>query len=65
MFLIAPNAETVHAPFVQVRTTAGFSQDVRLSLGARYNDPGKGKSSTVWSATGHWDITPALFARTS
>ena len=65
VFLIAPNAETVHAPFVQVRTTAGFSQDVRLSLGARYNDPGKGKSSTVWSATGHWDITPALFARTS
>lgn len=65
VFLIAPNAETVHAPFAQLRTTAAFSQDVRLSLGARHNDPGKGKSSTVWSATGQWDIAPNLFARTS
>lgn len=65
VFLIAPNAETVHAPFAQLRTTAAFSEDLRLSLGARYNDPGKGQSSTVWSATGHWDISPNLFARTS
>jgi outer membrane cobalamin receptor len=65
VFLIAPNAETVHAPFAQLRTTAAFSQDVRLSLGARHNDPGKGKASTVWSATGQWDIAPNLFARTS
>ena len=65
VFLIAPNAETVHAPFAQLRTTAAWSQDVRLSLGARYNKPSKGQSSTVWSATGAWDIAPNLFARTS
>ncbi len=65
VFLIAPSVETVHAPFAQLRTTATWSQDVRLSLGARYNDPGKAKSSTVWSATGHWDISPNLFTRTS
>jgi vitamin B12 transporter len=65
VFLIAPNAETVHAPFAQVRTTNAWSQDVRLSLGARYNNPDKGQSSTVWSATGHWDIAANLFARTS
>lgn len=65
VFLIAPNAETVHAPFAQLRTTSAWRRDVRLSLGARYNDPGKGQSSMVWSATGAWDITPTLFARTS
>lgn len=65
VFLIAPLAETVHAPFVQVRTSGEFSDRVRLSLGARHNNPGHGQSATVWSATGHWDFTDQLFARTS
>jgi vitamin B12 transporter len=65
VFLIAPLAETVHAPFAQVRTSSVFSERVRLSLGARHNNPGHGKSATVWSATGHWDITAGLFARTA
>lgn len=65
VFLIAPNAETVHAPFAQVRTTSDFSQDLRLSLGARYNNPDNGQSATVWSATGHWDVNSRLFTRAS
>jgi vitamin B12 transporter len=65
VFLIAPNAETVHAPFAQIRTTSAFSPDVRLSLGARYNNPNSGQSATVWTATGHWEISEGLFARTS
>lgn len=65
VFLIAPNAETVQAPFAQVRTTAAFSRDLRLSLGARHNNPDNGQSATVWTATGHWDISENLFARTS
>jgi vitamin B12 transporter len=65
VFLIAPNAETVQAPFAQVRTTTDFSAKVRLSLGARYNNPNNGQAATVWSATGHWDVSDQLFARTS
>ncbi len=63
VFLIAPNSETVHAPFAQVRTSSGFSDSVRLSLGARYNKPNSGQSATVWTATSHWDISPNLFVR--
>jgi vitamin B12 transporter len=65
VFLIAPNAETVHAPFAQVRTSAAWMPNLRLSLGARHNNPDNGQSATVWSATGHWDITDTFFARTS
>jgi vitamin B12 transporter len=65
VFLIAPNAETVHAPFAQVRTTDGFSEKLRLSLGARHNNPDNGQSATVWTATGHWDITGSVFTRAS
>jgi vitamin B12 transporter len=63
VFLIAPLAETVHAPFAQVRTSREFSDRVRLSLGARYNNPSHGQSATVWTATSHWDITDGLFTR--
>lgn len=65
VFLIAPLAETVHAPFAQVRTSREFSDKVRLSLGARHNKPSHGQSATVWTATGHWDITDGLFTRAS
>jgi outer membrane cobalamin receptor len=65
VFLIAPLAETVHAPFAQVRTSREFSDRVRFSLGARHNNPGHGRSATVWTATSHWDITDALFTRAS
>lgn len=65
VFLIAPLSETVHAPFAQLRTSREFSEKVRLSLGARHNKPNKGKSATVWSATGHWDISDTLFTRAS
>jgi vitamin B12 transporter len=65
VFLIAPNAETVHAPFVQVRTSDQWRSDLRFSLGARHNNPDNGRSATVWSATGRWDISDGLFTRTS
>lgn len=65
VFLIAPLAETVHAPFAQIRTSAAWRPDLRLSLGARYNNPDYGQSATVWSATGHWDINDGLFTRAS
>ena len=65
VFLIAPLAETVHAPFAQVRTSSQFSESVRLSLGARHNNPSHGQSATVWTATGHWDISDGLFTRAS
>jgi vitamin B12 transporter len=65
VFLIAPLAETVHAPFAQIRTSTAWRSDLRLSLGARYNNPDYGQSATVWTATGHWDINERLFTRTS
>jgi vitamin B12 transporter len=65
VFLIAPLAETVQAPFAQVRTSAAWNPNLHLSLGARYNKPDSGQSATVWQATGHWDISPGLFARTN
>ena len=65
VFLIAPNAETVHAPFAQVRTSAAWNPDLRLSLGARYNKPDNGQSATVWQATAHWDVSESLFVRTN
>jgi vitamin B12 transporter len=63
VFLIAPNAETVHAPFAQIRTTTAWNPDLRLSLGARYNNPDNGQSATVWTATGHWDVSTNFFTR--
>jgi vitamin B12 transporter len=65
VFLIAPLAETVHAPFAQIRTSKDFSDSLRLSLGARHNNPSHGQSATVWTATSHWDITDGLFTRAS
>ena len=65
VFLIAPNAETVHAPFAQVRTSAAWNPDLRMSLGARYNKPDNGQSATVWQATAHWDASESLFLRTN
>ncbi len=65
VFLIAPLAETVHAPFAQIRTSREFSDSVRLSFGARHNDPSHGQSATVWTATSHWDISDSLFTRAS
>jgi vitamin B12 transporter len=65
VFLIAPLAETVHAPFAQVRTSSEFSKSVRLAFGARHNNPSHGQSATVWTASGHWDVTGSLFTRAS
>ncbi len=65
VFLIAPLSESVHAPFAQIRTSQEFSETLRLSLGARHNDPSNGASSTVWNATGRWDASSDIFVRAS
>lgn len=65
VFLIAPNAETVHAPFAQLRTSDEWMPNLRLALGARYNKPDNGDSSLVWSGTGLWNATERMFLRTS
>jgi vitamin B12 transporter len=63
VLLIAREAETVQAPFAQLRTTGEFSSRVRLAAGVRHNAPDHGESKTVWNAQGHVDINPRLFAR--
>jgi outer membrane cobalamin receptor len=63
VLLIAPQSESVQAPFAQIRTTPALLPDVQLALGIRHNMPDKGDSSTVWTASGKWDISPTLFMR--
>ncbi len=63
VFLIAPQNESVHAPFAQIRTTDDLIPNVVLSAGVRHNIPSDAESSTVWNVSGRWDITPNLFAR--
>jgi outer membrane cobalamin receptor len=65
VLLIAPLAESVQAPFAQIRTTAALLPNVRLAAGIRHNEPDNGKSSTVWNVSGKWDISPTLFVRGS
>ena len=63
VLLIAPNTETVHALFGQVRTTRALLEKATLALGARVNAPSNSKTATVWNASGQYDLTPNLFAR--
>jgi outer membrane cobalamin receptor len=63
VLLIAPLSESVQAPFAQIRTTSELFPKVQLAAGVRHNEPDNGKSATVWSASGRWEITPTLFMR--
>jgi outer membrane cobalamin receptor len=59
-FLIAPLAESVHAPFAQLNVDLGAA---RLSAGIRHNMPSDGQSSTVWNVSGKIDATDEIYVR--
>jgi len=61
--LIAPNTETVHAVFGQVRTTRALFEKATVGLGVRANAPTHSRSATVWNASGQYDLAKDLFVR--
>jgi vitamin B12 transporter len=63
VLLIADHREKTQAFFGQVRTDDDWSTRLHLSAGLRYNEPSDAESSTVWTATGKYDIRPNLFVR--
>jgi vitamin B12 transporter len=63
VLLIAPNKESVHALFGQVRTTPDLFDKARVAFGVRRNMPSASGSETVWNASGQYDFTQRLFAR--
>ena len=63
VLLIADHKEETQAFFAQVRTDDDWSTTLHLSGGLRYNSPSDSPSSTVWTATAKYDITPNLFVR--
>ena len=62
---IAPQKETVHAVFGQLRTNDDFSTRARLAAGLRYNKPVGGPSAAIWNVSGQFDLTDDLFVRAS
>jgi outer membrane cobalamin receptor len=63
VLLIAPNTETVHALFGQVRTTRDLFQKATFALGARFNAPTNAGNASVWNASSQYDVTPRMFVR--
>lgn len=63
VLLIAPHREKTQAFFGQVRTDDDWSDTLHLSAGLRYNSPSDAESSTIWTATAKYDISPNLFVR--
>ncbi len=59
VLLIDGQSEQVHAFFGQVRTSDDFSSRLRLAAGLRHNEQSD-SSSTVWSASGSYVLSPAL-----
>lgn len=64
VLLIDDQTEQVHAVFGQVRTSDGFSDRLRLSGGLRFNKA-PGAETIVWSASGVYDFSQALFVEAS
>ncbi len=63
VLLIAPNTETVHALFGQVRTTPALARKASAALGVRFNAPTNAANATVWNASARYEVTRRLFAR--
>ncbi|HUQ53848.1 MAG TPA: TonB-dependent receptor [Gammaproteobacteria bacterium] len=63
VLLIAPNKESVHAVFGQVRTTPELFDKARIAFGVRRNMPSESAAETVWNASGQYDFSQRLFAR--
>src|SRR5262249_13709183 len=63
VLLIAPNTETVHAIFGQVRTTRDLLAHATVTAGVRYNAASASENHAVWNLSGRYDFTNWLFAR--
>jgi outer membrane cobalamin receptor len=63
VLVITPKSEDVHAIFGQLATNADLIDNAKFAVGVRYNDPSAGPSATIWSVSGKYDITDALFVR--
>lgn len=62
VLLIAPQRESVHAVYTQLRSTDAFSENLHIAAGARYNET-EGVSSTVWSTMGLYEISDYLYVQ--
>lgn len=60
VLLIAPRTEKVHAFIAQARTTDDLVRNAHLAAGVRFNRT-DGADKAVWSLSGRWDATPALY----
>ncbi|WP_454759532.1 TonB-dependent receptor plug domain-containing protein [Caulobacter segnis] len=60
VLLIDGQTEKVHALIAQVRTTPDLIKNALFTAGVRYNR-GQGSDTTVWTASGHYDVTPSFY----
>ena len=63
VLVITQKSEDVNAFFGQLATNADLIDNAKIAAGFRYNDPSFGPSATVWSVSGKYDLTGALFVR--
>jgi outer membrane cobalamin receptor len=61
VLLIDSLTEHVHGVFTQLRTTDQFSRRAHFAAGLRYNRGGEDQGTTVWNASGRFDLTQNLF----
>ena len=59
---IAPQKESVHALYTQLRSTDAFAENLHLAAGVRYDDT-EGVSSTTWSTMGLWNINDYFYVQ--
>ena len=60
VLLIDGQTEKVHALIAQVRTTPDLIKNALFTAGVRYNH-GQGSDTTVWTVSGHYDLTPSFY----
>jgi len=60
VLLIEGKTEQVHALIAQVRTTPDLLDNALFTAGLRYNH-GQGADTTIWTVSGHYDLSPALY----
>jgi vitamin B12 transporter len=65
VLVIEQHKEQTQAVFGQVRVSPQLLPHTHLSAGFRYNHPDVGGQATVWNATGQYDFTSYLFARST
>lgn len=60
VFLIAPQSESVHAPFAQLKLDFGAAS---IAAGIRHNMPSDGQSKTVWNVSGRVGFAEDFYLR--